>query len=126
MDAIGDRDIKQAQRYLRPRQDELKAAFDRLDERIRLPQVTSKRQANGPAVEAGPLLVVPYNDLENAPPGSRTQNLSSDETSPQDKDAGITTAYEPDSSVCLPEAAPKLSLERQVNDKQGPGESDHA
>jgi hypothetical protein len=46
MDAIGDRDIKQAQRYLRPRQDELKAAFDRLDECSGIAndkQTTSKR-----------------------------------------------------------------------------------
>jgi hypothetical protein len=70
MDAIGDRDIRQAQRYLRPRQDALKAAFDRLDSQLR-----SKRQAKSPATGTGLLQTLTDNDLHSAPPGSRTQNL---------------------------------------------------
>jgi integrase len=48
MDAIGDRDIRQAERYLRPRNDRLRAAFEAMDQEQEVTNTASEMQADDP------------------------------------------------------------------------------
>jgi hypothetical protein len=63
--------------------------------------------------------VVPINYLGSAPPGSRTQNLSTETVADSEKDTGPPITYESSSSSSQTEAAPKVSDKRQANDKRG-------